>query len=156
MSEKLEKVDKLKAVAERLDASVAQLAIAWTAHNPNVSTVITGATNEQQVCTFSLYLVFAAAQTKIRPHHSLGWLWLVFFLKGLAYNPQDVRASCTRAIALAAQSVSCTAGDLVVIVCVQLADNLGALDVLPKLTPEVLEEIEGIVQSKPELPPSSR
>ncbi|MEO6069667.1 MAG: aldo/keto reductase, partial [Chitinophagaceae bacterium] len=31
----------------------------------------------------------------------------------------------------------------------QLLENLNALDVLPKLTPEVLERIESIMQSKP-------
>lgn len=38
----------------------------------------------------------------------------------------------------------------------QLSDNLGAIDVLPKLTPEVLEEIENIVQSKPDPLPTYR
>ena len=31
----------------------------------------------------------------------------------------------------------------------QVLDNLKALDVIPKLTPEVLEKIEGILQNKP-------
>jgi aryl-alcohol dehydrogenase-like predicted oxidoreductase len=31
----------------------------------------------------------------------------------------------------------------------QLAENLGAMDVVPKLTPEVVERIEAIVRSKP-------
>jgi aryl-alcohol dehydrogenase-like predicted oxidoreductase len=34
----------------------------------------------------------------------------------------------------------------------QLLDNLKALDVLPLLTPEVLEKIEGIMKTKPTLP----
>jgi aryl-alcohol dehydrogenase-like predicted oxidoreductase len=34
----------------------------------------------------------------------------------------------------------------------QLEENLGALDVLPKLTPEVLETIEGVLQNAPEPP----
>jgi voltage-dependent potassium channel beta subunit len=34
----------------------------------------------------------------------------------------------------------------------QLLDNLTALDVLPKLTPEVMEKIEGIMKTKPILP----
>jgi voltage-dependent potassium channel beta subunit len=34
----------------------------------------------------------------------------------------------------------------------QLENNLNALNVLPKLTPEVMEQIEGIVQTKPVLP----
>lgn len=40
--------------------------------------------------------------------------------------------------------------------CLQLAENLGSLELLPKLTDKVLEEIEGIVQSKPEPLPTQR
>jgi len=43
------KVRQLRDVAERLDASLSQLAIAWCAANPNVSTVITGASRPEQV-----------------------------------------------------------------------------------------------------------
>jgi voltage-dependent potassium channel beta subunit len=39
----------LKAIADDLDASLAQLAIAWCARNPRVSTVITGASRVEQV-----------------------------------------------------------------------------------------------------------
>ena len=42
-------VTKLEAVADDLDCTVAQLAIAWAAHNPRVSTVITGASNIDQL-----------------------------------------------------------------------------------------------------------
>ena len=42
-------VMELMAVAERLDVTVAQLAIAWCAANPRVSTVITGASRPEQV-----------------------------------------------------------------------------------------------------------
>jgi len=66
-------VTQLEGLARDLDCSVAQLAIAWAAHNPRVSTVITGA-------------------SKIS----------------------------------------------------QLRDNLGAVNVLPKLTPEVMARIEAI------------
>jgi voltage-dependent potassium channel beta subunit len=44
-----EKVRRLQPIAEELDASLAQLAIAWCAANPNVSTVITGASSLEQV-----------------------------------------------------------------------------------------------------------
>jgi voltage-dependent potassium channel beta subunit len=44
-----QKVKDLKAVAEDLDCSLAQLAIAWCARNKNVSTVITGASRPEQV-----------------------------------------------------------------------------------------------------------
>ena len=43
------KVRRLKDVAEDLGCSLAQLAIAWCARNPNVSTVITGASKVEQV-----------------------------------------------------------------------------------------------------------
>lgn len=42
-------VRKLKAVADQLQCTLAQLAIAWCARNPHVSTVITGATTVDQV-----------------------------------------------------------------------------------------------------------
>jgi voltage-dependent potassium channel beta subunit len=44
-----DKVRRLKTVADDLGCSVAQLAIAWCAHNPRVSTVITGASRPDQV-----------------------------------------------------------------------------------------------------------
>ncbi|MGH7640658.1 MAG: potassium channel beta subunit family protein [Candidatus Dormibacteria bacterium] len=43
------KVRKLKAVAEELGCSLAQLAIAWCCRNPQVSTVITGASSREQL-----------------------------------------------------------------------------------------------------------
>lgn len=47
--EKNNKVKELQKVAESLDASLSQLAIAWCTKNPNVSTVITGASSSLQV-----------------------------------------------------------------------------------------------------------
>ncbi|MGZ6967362.1 MAG: potassium channel beta subunit family protein [Acidimicrobiia bacterium] len=44
-----EKVRKLQAIAVELDCSLAQLAIAWCARNPHVSSVITGASRPDQV-----------------------------------------------------------------------------------------------------------
>nr|WP_254126776.1 aldo/keto reductase [Aquihabitans sp. G128] len=46
---KNEQVKELTVIAERLGVTVSQLAIAWCAANPNVSTVITGASNVDQV-----------------------------------------------------------------------------------------------------------
>jgi len=46
---KNEAVGKLEGVARELGCSLAQLAIAWCAKNPNVSTVITGASRVSQV-----------------------------------------------------------------------------------------------------------
>ncbi|KAF6141134.1 hypothetical protein GIB67_006579 [Kingdonia uniflora] len=44
----LKKVNGLKPIADELDVPLSQLAIAWCASNPNVSSVITGATKESQ------------------------------------------------------------------------------------------------------------
>jgi voltage-dependent potassium channel beta subunit len=43
------KVRQLQAIAEELGCTLSQLAIAWCARNPNVSTVITGASRVEQV-----------------------------------------------------------------------------------------------------------
>jgi voltage-dependent potassium channel beta subunit len=45
----IDKVKKLKKVADALGCTRAQLAIAWCLKNPNVSTVITGASSAEQV-----------------------------------------------------------------------------------------------------------
>jgi voltage-dependent potassium channel beta subunit len=45
----LAKVDKLLAIASELDVPLSQLALAWCVKNPNVSSVITGASSAQQV-----------------------------------------------------------------------------------------------------------
>lgn len=45
----IEKVKLLMPIADQLGCSMAQLAIAWCLKNPNVSTVITGASRSQQV-----------------------------------------------------------------------------------------------------------
>jgi aryl-alcohol dehydrogenase-like predicted oxidoreductase len=45
----LKKVEGLKPIADELGVPLSQLAIAWCAANPNVSSVITGATKESQV-----------------------------------------------------------------------------------------------------------
>jgi voltage-dependent potassium channel beta subunit len=42
-------VRELAAIAEELDCTLSQLALAWCARNPNVSTVITGASRVEQV-----------------------------------------------------------------------------------------------------------
>jgi len=80
---KIEKVKKLTKIAEKFDGSATQLALAWTAKNENVSTVILGATKVEQII-----------------------------------------------------------------------DNCGALKLLPKLTPEIMEEIEKILENKPAPPPN--
>jgi voltage-dependent potassium channel beta subunit len=48
-AQKIEKVEQLAPVAQELDCSLAQLALAWCLKNPNVSTVITGASKVSQV-----------------------------------------------------------------------------------------------------------
>jgi len=49
VEERLEKVRHLTEVADTLDCTMAQLALAWCTLNPNVSTLITGATSPAQV-----------------------------------------------------------------------------------------------------------
>ena len=46
---RIAKVRQLASVAEELGASMAQLALAWCLKNPNVSSVITGATTVEQL-----------------------------------------------------------------------------------------------------------
>lgn len=46
---KIEKVQQLAKIAEELDMSIAQMALAWCLTNPDVSTVITGASKVSQV-----------------------------------------------------------------------------------------------------------
>ena len=46
---KIEKVKKMTQIAERLGGNMTQLALAWAAKNPNVSTVILGATKVEQI-----------------------------------------------------------------------------------------------------------
>ena len=75
---KIEKVGKLMPIAEELDCTMAQLALAWCLKNPNVSTVITGASRPEQV-----------------------------------------------------------------------VENMAALEVVPKLTVEVMERIEAVLENKP-------
>lgn len=78
---KLEKVKALQPLAKELECSLPQLAIAWCATNPRVSSVILGATSAEQ-----------------------------------------------------------------------LEENIHALQIIPKLTPDVLQSIETILVNKPELP----
>lgn len=47
--ERIEKVRQLQPLAAELDCTLAQLALAWCLKNPNVSTVITGASRPEQV-----------------------------------------------------------------------------------------------------------
>ncbi|MBT6371524.1 MAG: aldo/keto reductase, partial [Acidimicrobiaceae bacterium] len=43
------RVEKLRPIADRLGCTMAQLALAWCTKNPNVSTVMTGASRVEQV-----------------------------------------------------------------------------------------------------------
>lgn len=47
--EAIDRIEKLRPIAKRLDASMAQLALAWATLHPMVSTVITGASKVSQV-----------------------------------------------------------------------------------------------------------
>ncbi len=77
----IQKVGEMMPIAEELSCTMAQLALAWTLKNPNVSTAITGASKVEQV-----------------------------------------------------------------------VDNMKAIDVVEKLTPEVIERLEAILDNKPKQP----
>ncbi|HRQ18562.1 MAG TPA: aldo/keto reductase, partial [Agriterribacter sp.] len=47
--DKIQKVRKLGDLAKKMNIPLASLAIAWTIHNPNVTTTILGATKKQQL-----------------------------------------------------------------------------------------------------------
>ncbi len=83
--EQIGKVRRLSTIADALNCSMAQLALAWCLTNPDVSTVITGASRPEQV-----------------------------------------------------------------------EQNMGALSVLPKLTPDILERVEDILDNEPEQPENYR
>lgn len=63
----LKKVNGLKPIADELGVSLAQLAIAWCATNPNVSSVITGATKESQVCPLFPLVCYSKHSCLISP-----------------------------------------------------------------------------------------
>ena len=48
-AEALARIEWLRPIADRLDCSMAQLALAWCTKHPMVSTVITGASRTEQV-----------------------------------------------------------------------------------------------------------
>jgi aryl-alcohol dehydrogenase-like predicted oxidoreductase len=48
-AEKIEKVKALQMIAQQLGCKLSQLALAWCLKNPNVSSVITGATHSDQI-----------------------------------------------------------------------------------------------------------
>lgn len=84
----LRKVNGLKPIADELGVPLSQLAIAWCAANPNVSSVITGATKESQVsfmwllvlnlCTPLLRdLVLSECVLQILMSHQLTYGWVV-------------------------------------------------------------------------------
>jgi voltage-dependent potassium channel beta subunit len=77
--EKIDKVKQLQPIAGELGGTLAQLGLAWCLTNPNVSTVITGASRAEQV-----------------------------------------------------------------------TENMKAIEMVPKLTPEILERIEGVLGNRPE------
>jgi voltage-dependent potassium channel beta subunit len=61
--QKIVKVQSLVPIAENLGMTIAQMAIAWCLKNPNVSTVITGASKPQQVSENMKALDFTAKLT---------------------------------------------------------------------------------------------
>ena len=67
---KIEKVKKLAKIAEKVGGTTAALALAWCLKNPNVSTVITGASKPEQV----------TMNVKVREHYGCeGWGLMIGF-----------------------------------------------------------------------------
>ncbi|KAA3455736.1 putative voltage-gated potassium channel subunit beta isoform X2 [Gossypium australe] len=110
----LRKVNGLKPIADELGVPLAQLAIAWCAANPNVSSVITGATKESQVIILC-----------ISNHFVSYFVWTTVLVVVFLWSNQ-------------------------------IQENMKALDVIPLLTPAVMEKIETVFQSKPKRPDSYR
>ena len=48
-ADEVARVERLRPIADRLGCTLAQLSLAWCTKNPNVSTVITGASKVEQV-----------------------------------------------------------------------------------------------------------
>ena len=89
VQENLAKVDALQTVAEKLDCKLAQLAIAWCAKNPNVSTVITGATKREQVCPFfglALKMMWITMTTGAGENEQVNMMWMTTTGAGLPFG----------------------------------------------------------------------
>jgi aryl-alcohol dehydrogenase-like predicted oxidoreductase len=80
----METVENLRPIAEKLGATLAQLGLAWVAKNPNVSTVITGASRSSQITENFKALAFISKLTpdimeeieqvlKNKPKHPFDW-----------------------------------------------------------------------------------
>lgn len=68
-AKKIAKVERLTQIASELGCSMAQLALAWCLKNPNVSTVITGASRAEQVSENMKALEVAAQLTETVMQH---------------------------------------------------------------------------------------
>jgi aryl-alcohol dehydrogenase-like predicted oxidoreductase len=80
----MEIVENLRPIAEKLGATLAQLCLAWVAKNPNVTTVITGASRSNQVTENFKAITFIPKLTpdimeeieqalKNKPKHPFDW-----------------------------------------------------------------------------------
>ena len=127
-------VKRLAPIARELDCTLAQLALAWCLVNPNVSTVITGASRAAQV---------------------------VENLRALDVVPRltpDVVARVEAAASPIAADLGCTPAQLALAWCLnnpnvstvitgasrpeQVIENMQALDILPRLTTEIVAAME--------------
>ena len=146
VQENLSKVDGLQKIAERLDCKLAQLAIAWCAKNPNVSTVITGATKQEQVGSVPILTPhLPACSSSLAKTAQLAACWLY-----------DSLRSCRHLAVSSWHAIQHLLLLLTAFHAVQVTENFQSLEVLHKLTPEIMEEIDDIVQTKPEPLPTFR
>ncbi len=126
--------DQLKPIAEELGCTQAQLALAFCLANPRVSTVITGATKVEQA---------SGAPARLLP--------------GPGISPCAARCPSPLALCQSSEPVphrahtltrSTASSPLLLLLCplgrTQVKENMKALEVVPKLTPEVLQRINAI------------
>lgn len=127
----IDAVDKLKPIAERMGATTAQLALAWCAANPRVSTVITGSSKRSQV----------RGVGGEKGERGGGVLITGGLVKCGAHGCPKC-AGCLQHAAHAPHSWELT---LPPPGASQLEDNLKALNFIDKITDDVKKEIDDIV-----------
>ena len=114
-------VAKLEPIAKELGGTLAQLALAWVAKNPHVSSVITGASRVEQVT------VNLGALALLEPiAKDLGGTLAQLALAWVAKNPR------VSSVITGASGVE------------QVKANLEALALVDKLTPEVMGRIDAV------------
>lgn len=129
---KIEKVRQLTKIAEELGGNAAQLALAWCTKNENVST--------GKLRVYSK-LIRLYDRARVRYRGSSRFERTCSHCSGPQFRG-DYADSKLRSVILGATKVE------------QIEDNCKALALIPKLTPELMEKIEGILETKPKRAPT--